>query len=228
MPDPRGHGWWPYLGPYGAFLLLVEVSAHLPPGAQFGALVAKALVPAGLLVHFWRRGAYAELRGYRFDAGTLADIAVGVGIAVFWVAPFALWPELERGAVFEPGTPGTGAFAATLAVRALGFAVVTPFVEELFVRSFLHRYLDVWQGRGHFLDRPMATYTPRAFWGTVLWFIFSHAMWEWGVAAMAGVVFNLWLYRRGHLGAVVIAHAAANGSIWLWVVYGPGGFWAFL
>jgi len=177
---------------------------------------------------FWRAGEYPELGGYRIGPGTLADIAMGLVIAALWVLPFGLFPELERGAEFHAGEPGTAGRNATLALRLIGFATVTPFVEELFVRSFLHRFLDVWDGRGHFLDRPMATYTPIAFFGTVIWFTFSHAPWEWGVAALAGVLFNLWLYRRRHLGAVVVAHAAANAAIWAWVVAGPGGYWEFL
>jgi membrane protease YdiL (CAAX protease family) len=52
--------------------------------------------------------------------------------------------------------------------------------------------------------------------------------WEFGVAAVAGVIFNLWLYRRRHLGAVIVAHAAANASIWLLVVLSPGDLWIFL
>ena len=62
----------------------------------------------------------------------------------------------------------------------------------------------------------------------MVWFVLSHAQWEWGVAAVAGVLFNLWLYRRRQLGAVIVAHAVANGAIWAWVVLGPGGYWEFL
>ena len=52
-----------------------------------------------------------------------------------------------------------------------------------------------------------------------------------GVAAsplVAGVIFNLWLYRRRHLGAVIVAHAAANASLWLAVVLGPESVRMFL
>jgi membrane protease YdiL (CAAX protease family) len=74
----------------------------------------------------------------------------------------------------------------------------------------------------------MARYTPVAFVGTVVWFTLTHAPWEWWVALPAGVVFNLWLYRRGHLGAVVVAHATANAALWLLVVLGEGDLWPFL
>ncbi len=228
MAEARGHGWWPYLAPYGVFLVLVEIGSRLPEAWAFPALVARVLVPGALVVHYWRRGLYPELRGYGFGAGTLGDIAAGLAIALLWVLPFALWPCLERGGAFEPGEPGSTGRMLTLGVRLVGFAMVTPFVEELFVRSFLHRYLQVWDGRGHFLDLPVARYSRLGFVGTVVWFVLSHAPWEWGVAAVAGVLLNLWLYRRGHIGAVIVAHAVANGAIWAWVVLGAGSYWEFL
>lgn len=228
MAEARGHGWWPYLTPYGVFLLLVELSGRLPEGWALPALVIRVVVPGALVLYYWRTGGYPELRGYRVDTGTVGDVAAGLLIALVWVLPFALWPGIQRGDVFEPGEPGSTGRSVMLAVRLLGFAMVTPFVEELFVRSFLHRYVQVWDGRGHFLDLPVARYSRAGFIATVIWFILSHAQWEWGVAAIAGVAFNLWLYRRGHIGAVVVAHAVANAAIWAWVVLGPGGYWEFL
>lgn len=228
MAQAREHGWWPYLAPYGVFLSLVELAARAPESWAIPAMALRVLIPGALILWFWRAGLYPELRGYRVGVGTLADLALGALIALAWLAPFALFPELGRGEAFEAGAPGSSARALTLGLRLIGFALVTPFVEELFVRSFLHRYVQVWDGRGHFLDLPVARYTPLAFGVTTLWFIFSHAQWEWGVAAVAGVLFNLWLYRRRHIGGVILAHAAANASIWFWVVLGPAGYWAFL
>jgi CAAX prenyl protease-like protein len=226
MVERQGHGWWPYLAPYGLFLLLVEVGNRLP-GASLTLIVLKILVPAGLILFFARKGAYPELSGYRPGAGALADVAVGLGIAALWVGPFLLFP-LTRGDPFDPDALGAERSSLVLGARLVGFAAVTPFVEELFVRSFLHRYLDVWNSGGDFRDQPMARYTPVAFVGTVVWFTLTHAPWEWWVALPAGVVFNLWLYRRGHLGAVVVAHATANAALWLLVVLGGGDLWPFL
>ena len=41
------------------------------------------------------------------------------------------------------------------------------------------------------------------------------------------MIFNLGLYRRRHIGSVIVAHAAANAAIWCWVVL-LGGDWIFL
>jgi CAAX prenyl protease-like protein len=99
---------------------------------------------------------------------------------------------------------------------------VTPFIEELFVRSFLIRYLDVFDRGGHFREVPVGRFAWRSFLLTSLYFGFSHRPWEWPVAFPTGVLLNLWLYRRGQLGSVILAHAVANGAIWAVVVLGPG------
>jgi len=217
-------GWWPYLGPYGLFLCLVQAESW--SGGRLAQLLAvlKVALPGALLVGFAVRGRYPELRGFRWRSACLLDVAVGLGIAVLWVAPYLLFPSLPRGPAFDPEALG----GATLGLRLLGFAAVTPFVEELFVRSFLLRYAEVVASGGDFRSLPMARYAVRGFIVTLVWFTFSHAPWEWWVAAPTGLIFNLWLYRRGHLGATVLAHAVANASIWAFVVFGPGGAWAFL
>jgi CAAX prenyl protease-like protein len=227
MPEQRRHGWWPYLAPYGLLLVLIEIGNRLP-NATLALMALKILVPGGLLLYFARKGAYPELSGYRLRAGTLADIAVGLGIAALWVGPYLVFPALTRGDPFDPDVLGAERSSLVLGARLVGFAAVTPFVEELFVRSFLHRYLDVWSSGGDFRDQPIARYTRVAFVGTVVWFTLTHAPWEWWVALPTGVLFNLRLYRRGQLGAVVVAHATANAAIWLLVVFGEGDLWPFL
>lgn len=214
---PRGHGWWPYLAPYGLFLLLVEVERRLPAGeAGWGSLL-KVVVPGALVVGYALRGRLPELRGFRWTRACLLDVMVGVGIAGLWVTPYLLFPALPRGAPFDPHGLG----AATIPVRLVGFAAVTPFVEELFVRSFLIRYAEVYDRPGDFRDLALAQYRPRGFWVTVVWFTFSHAPWQWIVALPTGVILDLWLYRRGHIGATILAHAVANGTLWALVVFGP-------
>ena len=133
--------------------------------------------------------------------------------------PERLQPDTSEG--FDAAAfPPLGADAA-LAVRLIGFATVTPFVEELFVRSFLIRLVDVIDTGGDFRDVPVARYALRSFVVTVLWFTFTHVPWEWIVALPSGVIFNLWLYRRGHIGAPIVAHAVANLAIGLHVAFGP-------
>ena len=217
----------PYLAPYAAFLALVELQARVPNAATL-LFPLRVFVPAALLAFVWRRGAYAELRGYRLSAATLADLALGLAIAALWVAPYLLLPSLARGEAFDPALMGEGRRALALGLRLAGFALITPFVEELFVRSFLLRFSEVFDRDGDFRSEPIARFAWRGFIVTAVWFTFSHAPWEWWVALPTGIALNAWLYQRGHLMACVVAHASANAAIWAFVVCAPSPLWEFL
>jgi len=229
--EPRtASGLWPYVLPYVAFGLVLSM-ADVGPKAVMA--VAQVALPAGLLLWFGWRGEFPELRAFRpCPIEALADVAVGVGIAVLWLAPFLVFTDLARPgaeARFEP--QALGGAAPTLALRLVGFAIVTPFMEELFVRSFLLRFIDVFDRQADFRDVPIGRFAWRSFLGTVLWFTVTHQSWEWIVAAPTGIVLNLWLYRRRHLGSVVLAHAAANATIFAFVVARAGAnpdLWIFL
>lgn len=216
----------PYLVPYGVFLVMVELHALAPSAAPL-IFPLRVVLPAALLFWYWRRGAYPELRGYRLGAGTLADVLAGLAIAALWIAPFVLWPALALGEPFDPTQLGEGRRALALGLRLAGFALVTPLVEELFVRSFLLRFAETFE-RGDFRSEPIGRFGWRGFVASVLWFTLSHAAWEWGVALAAGIAFNAWLYARRHLGACVVAHAAANAAMWAFVVFGPESLWGLL
>ncbi len=231
MASAQGHGWWPYLAPYGLFLVAADLGSRLPDAVQPAVWLFRILAPAALLVAFAWRGAYPELRGYRLGVATLGDVAVGLAVAGLWMGPFLLFPGLDRppqDSGFDPATLGEGREGLALGLRLLGFAAITPFLEELFVRSFLLRYADVVDTGEDFRRQPIGRYRARSFLVTVVWFTFTHASWEWVVAAPTCVLLNLWLYRRGHLGAVVVAHAVANGSIGAIVLLGPPGLSIFL
>ena len=174
-----------------------------------------------------------------------------IGAAV-WMAPYLLalrfepplWTALP--AFFQPGPDdafdpaqlGQGRVGLTLVVRVLGYAVVTPFVEEVFVRSWLARFADAFDRPIDFRDVPLARFSWRSFWVVVLFFTASHVPWEWPVALLWIVGTQLWFYHRRQLGALVVVHAASNLSIFLfvWLMDGrwlgpdglPHSLWFFL
>ncbi len=223
----RDHGWWPYLAPYGLFFVLIELGRRVPESLEPALFVLKVAVPGGLILWFASRGRLPELRGYRLDAGVLADVAVGLGITALWLGPFLLFPTLPRG---EAGLDRSllGAEATTLAVRFVGFAIVTPFMEELFVRSLLHRYIEVYRDGRDFRTLPIGTFHGTALIVTTVWFTLSHVPWEWIVAFPSALAFTGWLYVRKHIGATIVAHAVTNGSIFALVVWGPFALDPFL
>ena len=84
-----GHGWWPYLVPYLAFLGAVELSNRMPDGGAAAMLVIKPALPLCAIAYFWSRGAYPELRkGGLSLLGASQDILFGIALAVLWMAPF--------------------------------------------------------------------------------------------------------------------------------------------
>ena len=86
------------------------------------------------------------------------------------------------------------------------------------MRSWLLRYVDVFDRRGDFRKVPIARYTRRSFIVVVIAFTVSHVPWEWSVMFVWALGSQLWFYYRKHLVAVVVLHAATNLSILFAVV----------
>ena len=161
----KDSGWAPYWAPMLAFLLAVELGGRLPELMQPLVFVLKVIAPLGFFVFFLRRGAYPELYGADWSGGRwLADVAVGLLGAAVWVAPYLLFdslrPDIEG---FDPAQFGEEGVGFVLAVRAVGYSGVTPFVEELFVRSWLIRYIEVFDRRGDFRKLPIGRFRWRSF-----------------------------------------------------------------
>lgn len=204
-----------------AFLGLIEVGRRAPDTAAGLFLALKVALPGLLILFYARRGRFPELRGYRPSLGQLAaDVAVGVVGAALWMAPYLLFASLrpEPGEAFDPDQLGPTLVWIALALRATGYALVTPFVEELFVRSWMLRYVDVFDRNIDFRDVPIGQFRWRSFLVVVAYFTLSHMPWEYPVALAWVVGTQLWLYRRKHIGALVVVHAASNLSIFLAVV----------
>ena len=223
---PRDSGWAPYWAPMLAFLLTVELGGRLPDGLAPLVFVTKVGAPLALFVYFLRRGRYPELFGADWSGGRwLADVGVGLLGAALWVAPYILWdglrPDLEG---FDPAQLGAEGVGFVLLVRAVGYAGVTPFVEELFVRSWMIRYVEVFDRRGDFRKLPVSRFTWRSFIVVTVYFVFSHQQWEWGVMLTWTLLTMAWFYRRGHLAPLVLVHAVTNAAIFAFAVGWDGRF----
>ena len=205
-----------YLAPMLAFLALVEIGRHLPPEQAWLALPLKVAVPLALFAVFAARRSYPELGGYPHGAlGLALDVLVGLAGAALWVGPYLLWPGLRpEGGGFDPAQLGASMVALAWVLRGVGYGLVTPFVEELFVRSWLQRFADVWDDPdASFRDVPVGRFTPISLVVVVVYFTLSHAQWEWPVAAAWILATQLWFYYRRHLLALVVVHAASNLAI---------------
>jgi CAAX prenyl protease-like protein len=208
-----------------SFLVLGELSGRLPEAASGALLALRVLVPAALLVAFFRQGEYPELRTRPpgGGAGLAQDVLVGLLGAAVWMAPMVwlgrdAFPDFLRPAPdagFDPTRFGEGLVGLALALRLTGYAVVTPFAEELFVRSWLARWIEVFDSSRDFRSIPIAVPSVRSFIGVVVFFTASHVLWEWPVAVPWIVGTQLWFYHRRHLGAVVVVHATSNLAIFV-------------
>ena len=232
-----GHGWWPYLGPYAGFMIAGQISTWLPESWALGLLVAKPAVPGLLILHFARQGRYPELRAMRLEPGWLTlDILLGIALAVLWMAPYLWFDGLPRpDAVdgFNPQMAGASAVGLVFGLRFMGYAMVTPLFEELFIRSFVMRVADVYNRTVDFRNIPIARYTRRSFIATVVIFTAGHMPWEWWVAIPWVITTNLWFYLRKDMGSVIAVHASTNAAILVYVFVATGGvpgspLWVFV
>jgi CAAX protease family protein len=216
--------WLPYFGPMLGFAAVLAAAGYVE-GHAVAFLGLRFAVPLLVFLFFLSRGCYPELENFRPGwAGLALDVIFGLLVMGVWVAPYLLWPSLVPGAseAFDPGAAGEGFRSLSLGLRFAGFVVVTPFIEELLVRSYLIRAVDVYPAERDFREIPVGAFAWRSFLVTVAWFTFTHAEWEWPVAFLTGVLYNLWLYRRKHIASLVLAHAVTNGSLLLLVVWAAG------
>ncbi len=233
MPNRQDHGWWAYWGPLMSFLVLGEIAGRFPESVQPAFLPLKVAVPGLLFAYFFFvRGAYPELRTYKPGVPWLLfDFAVGVLGGALWMAPYIaalqvdppawqvlpefMQPDPSDG--FDRAQLGESLVWLTLLLRFIGYAIVTPFAEEVFIRSWLMRFAEVFDREVDFRRIPMAHFTWRSFWIVVVFFTVSHVPWEWPVAVPWIVLTQLYFYWRKELGALVALHAGSNAGILLFV-----------
>jgi CAAX prenyl protease-like protein len=180
----------------------------------------KALT-TGCFLYMFRKH-YHELT-FRDLANIPASLAAcGVGLLVF-----ALWIKMDwtfgtagvpRG--FNPALlPGRDIQIAMTFFRIAGAVLVVPLMEELFWRSFLIRYVI----DKNFGTVPMGTFTWVSFIFTAVLFGLEHNYILAGI--MAGIFYNLLLYRTRSLAHCVLSHAVTNLALAIYVV--STGNWQF-
>jgi CAAX prenyl protease-like protein len=230
VPGPQkqgwGSGWAPYWAPYVSFMVIGELFGRVPAPFTAVFLVLRVVAPLGLFVFFALRDAYPELRGARWGAWAIADVAIGLAGAVLWIAPFLIWNSLRPNETgFDPAQLGANGAWLVYALRLIGYAGVTPFMEELFVRSWLLRYIDVAETRRSFRTVPIGHFSWRSFLIVTFWFVVSHRFWwEWPVMFGWTLLTMAWFYYRKHIAPLVLVHAVSNAAIFAFVLAFEGVF----
>jgi len=217
-----------YAGPFVVFLALLGLIPLVsqPAGPfwrahpEFWVFPLQTIVCGALLL--WWRGTY------RFAPWGSAAIAIGAltGAAVFavWISPQWIFGAGARLDGFNPTLVADSPLqhGATVAFRFARLVIVVPFLEEIFWRGFVLRYLV----REDFENVPMGTFTWLSFGVVSVAFMFERARPDWPAALATGALLNLVAYRTRSLGACVLAHAVANLLLGLYVLRtGQWGFW---
>lgn len=181
----------------------------------------KAVAVAFLLYIF--RGEYGELsfKDLKKLPLTLASCGIGLLVFVLWIRMDWTYSASLSPQGFNPTLlPGpTVQFFMTL-FRVVGAVLVVPLMEELFWRSFLIRYII----DPDFSKVPIGRLTWSSFLATAILFGLEHHFILAGI--MAGVIYNLLLYRTRSLAQCVLAHAVTNLALALYVITtGKWHFW---
>ena len=224
---------WPYWLPYVSFMVIVAAAGLVPASLELWSLSLRVIVPLGFLLLFASLGRYPELRTSPGRGRHYAvDVLIGLAGAVIWMTPYVVFAGLSRPHEprFDPDHFADSLSWLALALRFTGFGLVTPFMEELFLRSWLQRYADAFDRSTGFRDIPIGQYSLRSLLVVLLWFTLAHQSWEWPVAVPWLLMTQLWFYHRRRLLSLVIVHAATNAAIFITVmVFGDRfSLWYFL
>lgn len=232
--------WVPYVAPFGVYMLFLLIQSRLPLESLTFMYPLRALTVAAVLVCFWK--AYDELKWNGRPACSsvsvqwLLGILVGTVAIVIWIGIDPYYPGIGRifghlsnlmnwlggdpvvplppPEVFDPTTiESVGLRYGFIGFRIFGAVIVVAFMEELFWRGFLIRWLI----DEDFKKVPVGTYTRASFVLTVIFFGLEHDQWLAGV--ICGALYNWLYYRTRSIPACVIAHATSNALLAAWVLW---------
>jgi CAAX prenyl protease-like protein len=108
-----------------------------------------------------------------------------------------------------------------LAWRSARAVLIVPFVEEVFWRAWLMRWLI----RSDFRTVPIGTFQASSFCTVAVLFALEHGAY-WDVGLVAGVLYNWWMVRTKSLADCVLAHAVTNACLSAYVItQGQWQYW---
>ncbi|NTV50305.1 MAG: CAAX prenyl protease-related protein [Geobacteraceae bacterium] len=201
-----------FLAGQGLFTLAPTTIYYLYP--------VKTLTVGCFLFLFRKQYHELKLKDFANIPTTLASCGIGLLVFALWIKMDWTFGAASVPQGFNPELlPGRSIQISMTLIRVAGAVLVVPLMEELFWRSFLIRYII----DKDFGSVPMGTFTWASFLFTIVLFGLEHNFILAGI--MAGVFFNLLLYKTRSLAQCVLAHAIANLALAVYVV--STGKWQF-
>lgn len=202
------------VAPFAVFIaaMALEQTFRLPVAWAYP---ARVFVTAAVLVLLSRR--YLVLR----PSAPWGSVLLGIAVFVIWIAPdllfhyrhYGLFSNSLLGEPVSSIPPHLQRTPWFLVIRSASCALLVPIIEELFWRSWLMRWLI----HRDFLKIPLGTYVPSAFWTVAFLFAAEHGPY-WEVGLIAGVLYNWWVIRTKNLADCILAHAATNALLSVYVL----------
>ena len=202
-----------YIIPFVLYIAITPLLGLFIDEPMYAGYVIKTILAAAALAYYWKK--YKEIK-FRFD---LHAVLAGIVIFAIWVGIDGLYPHLGEPSPFNPFVFGGIQAGILLAFILFGAIMIAPIIEELFVRSFLIRYII----SEDFEKVKIGAYSLSSFIITVLFFGFSHNRWLAGI--ITGIILNLLLYKKKELNSCIIAHSIANLLLAIFVL--STGSWEF-
>jgi CAAX prenyl protease-like protein len=210
--------------PIAVFIALLALHAGVrkvdngiwsPP--EFWIYPAQTIICAALLICFRSEYELERPRRLAFAAG------VGVVVFVLWISPRIFFGAAPRSIGFNPDLlTKASLYWPELVLRFVRLVLVVPFVEEIFWRGFLLRFLV----NENFNRVSFGSFSWFSFTIVTLGFALSHSLADWIAALVGGAFYNAVAYRTKSLSSCIFAHALTNLLLGVWIMQTKQwGFW---
>lgn len=207
-----------YIAPFATLLVLMAATDLFPLSVRHWSFLVQAIVCGVLLIRFW------SVYKFEIPKRVVFTFVTAILMLILWVSPQMIFRLHWRFIGFDPtvfrNTPAL--YYTVVTVRFIRLAVIVPFVEEIFWRGFLLRYLI----REDFESVPPGTFTWFSFAVVTGLFCLEHKPADYAAAILSGALFNFIYYRTRSLSSCVLAHAVANFLLGVYIMRtGQWGFW---
>ncbi len=173
----------------------------------------KALVVGYLLYLFRHHYSELSLKDLKNIPETVVVVLAGILVFVLWINMDWTFTASGSPLGYNPLLLPEGGIRISMTFfRVAGAVIVVPIMEEIFWRSYLIRYLV----GSNIENIAIGTFTWFSFLATVILFGLEHHFIIAGM--MAGIIYNIILYKTRSLVQCILAHAVTNLALAVYVI----------